>query len=99
MCEYVNDPEIRYFGIRELNYFGFFCFTGQGGGMFPKAESSTQSHDEVRDSEMLQTPVLFCHKDTARGIKSSPPGTFFAFRLLLCLYSIRLASMRGKKLF
>ena len=40
MEQYVNDPEIRFFGIRELNFFGFFCFTGQGGGMYPKGPTN-----------------------------------------------------------
>ena len=40
MEQYVNDPEIRYFGIRELNFFGFYCFTGQGGGMYPKGPTN-----------------------------------------------------------
>ena len=40
MEAYVNDPEIRYFGLRELNYFGFMCFTGQGAGLFPKGPTN-----------------------------------------------------------
>ena len=40
MEQYVSDPEIRYFGIRELNYFCFMCFTGQGGGLFPKGPTN-----------------------------------------------------------
>ena len=40
MEQYVDDPEIRFFGIRELNYFSFMNFTGQGGGLFPKGPTN-----------------------------------------------------------
>ena len=40
MEAYVDDPEIRFFGVREINYFSFMCFTGQGGGLFPKGPTN-----------------------------------------------------------
>ena len=40
MEQYVNDPELRYFGVREINWFGFMSFSGQGGGLFPKGPTN-----------------------------------------------------------
>lgn len=40
MEQYVNDPENRFFGLRELNYFCFMCCTGQGGGLFPRGPTN-----------------------------------------------------------